>query len=353
MDSTTDPPADDGLADHGDRQVPRGAVDLAVNVWTGPPAWLTAALAEVDLRGYPDPTPGQRVAAERHGVEPSRCRLVNGAAEAFWSLAFGLRPQLAACVHPSFTAPEAALRAAGVPVVRVLRSPLAGFALDAGSVPEEADLVVLGRPDNPTGRVEPPDVLAALVRPGRVVVVDEAFDDFRPDARGLAAAGLPGVVCVRSLTKLWGLAGLRVGYVLGPPEVLDRMAAVTQPWPVSAPAIRAVQLLCPAEAERRERAAEVDRARAGLLAALDAVLPAAGGEVWPSPANFVLLRTGVGDLRERLLGHGLAVRRGTFPGLDPHWVRVAVPAEEGMTLRLARALAAELDPGPTARPGQR
>lgn len=332
----------DHLHDHGDRQVPDGAVDLAVNVLGPTPPWLLEQLRGVDLVGYPDPGPALVALAARHRSTPGRCLVLAGAAEAFWLLAQALRPRLAACVHPSFTAPEAALRAAGVPVHRVLREQAADFALDPSSVPEEADLVVLGRPDNPTGRVDPVETVAALARPGRVVVVDEAFADFLPDGDGLHGAGVPGVVCVRSLTKLWGLAGLRVGYLLGPEALVARLAALRQPWPVGAPSLHAATLLAGAEEERRHRAAAVAADRAALVEAL-APLPLT---VWPSPANFLLLRAPDPGLRERLLGHGVAVRRGeTFPGLDAHFVRVAVHPEPDTRAALVAALTAELPAG--------
>jgi histidinol-phosphate aminotransferase len=325
----------DDLHDHGDRQVPAGAVDLAVNVVSPTPAWLRDELRAVDLVAYPDPAPALEAVATRHGVPPQACLLVNGAAEAFWLVAHALRPRLAACVHPSFTAPEAALRGAGVPVHRVLRQPADDFALDPRSVPEEADLVVLGRPDNPTGRIEPLDVVAQLCRPGRVVVVDEAFADFLPNALGTQVQRLPGVVCVRSLTKLWGLAGLRVGYVLADPTLVARLAGVRQPWPVNAQAVHAVSRLCSAEDERRERADAVAAARGELVADLMS-LPV---DVWSSPANYLLVRSATDDLRERLLGHGLAVRRGeTFPGLDGSYIRVAVPLDPGARSRLVAGL---------------
>ena len=145
----------DPLHDHGDRQVPAGTLDLAVNVLGPTPGWLLDELRDVDLVGYPDPGPALAALAARHGTAPGRCLVLHGAAEAFTLVAQALRPRLAACVHPSFTAPEAALRAAGVPVHRVLRDPALDFALHPAAVPEEADLVVLGRPDNPTGRLDP------------------------------------------------------------------------------------------------------------------------------------------------------------------------------------------------------
>ena len=347
MDPSPDPrdqPLPGPLHDHGDRQVPDGAVDLAVNVWDPTPEWLRAELASVDLGAYPDPTPAVAAVAARHGVTGVECLPLNGAAEGFWLVAQALRPRLAACVHPSFTAPEAALRAAGVPVHRVHRDPDAGFALDPADVPEEADLVVLGRPDNPTGRLEAPGLVAALARPGRVLVVDEAFADFLPDAASVYAGGIPGLVCVRSLTKLWGLAGLRVGYLLAAPELVARLRAVRQPWPVSSPALRAIALLAGAEEERRLRADAVARARTELV---DALAPAPV-TVWPSPANFLLLR-GEEGLRERLLGHGLAARRAeTFPGLDDRYVRVAVHPDPAARAALVAALTSA-SPGTSAR----
>jgi histidinol-phosphate/aromatic aminotransferase/cobyric acid decarboxylase-like protein len=335
--STSDAAADP-LRDHGDRQVPAGALDLAVNVLADTPAWLRAELGGVDLTRYPDPTAGVDAAAARHGVPPEQCLLVNGAAEAFWAVAHGLRPRLAACVHPSFTAPEAALRSAGVEVHRVLRRPEDGFALDPALVPDDADLVVLGHPDNPTGRQEPVDVVRQLARPGRVLVVDEAFADFLPDAASVASLGLPGVLAVRSLTKLWGLAGLRVGYALGPEPLLRRLAAALQPWPVSSLAVHAVARLSGAEAERAARAGAVAQARAELVAGLRA-LAWPGLRVWASPANFVLVRTAEPGLRERLLDAGIAVRRGdTFPGLDARYVRIAVPLDPAARDQLLTAL---------------
>lgn len=329
----------DGLLDHGDRQVPPGAVDLAVNVIATTPPWLQSELAHVDLTAYPDQRAALAALAARHGTTPDHCLVLHGAAEAFWLLAHALQPTLAACVHPSFTAPEAALRAAGVEVHRVIRELRTGWALDPADVPEEADLVVLGRPDNPTGRLEAVEVVAALCRPGRVVVVDEAFADFLPDDAGLHGEGLPGVVCVRSLTKLWGLAGLRVGYLLGDPGLLARLAAARQPWPSSAPSLRAIELVCAAEGERRQRADAVAAARSELLAAL-APLPV---QVWASPANFLLLRSEHADLRERLLRRGIAVRKGhTFPGLDRTYVRIAVHPDGAVRQRFVAALSEAL-----------
>lgn len=343
----TSPASEIDLRDHGDTQVPAGATDLAVNVLPGPPLWLRDRLTEAmpELAAYPDLTAAQESAAARHLRPPEECLPLNGAAEAFWLLAQVLRPRLAACVHPSFTEGEAALRAAGTPVTRVFRNPDT-WTLDPADVPEHAELVVLGRPDNPTGVVDDPAVIAALCRPGRTVVLDEAFADFLPDGAGLAGwRGLTGLVVLRSLTKLWGMAGLRVGYLLGDADLIARLAAARQPWPLSSLALTALAACTDpaAEPERRERAERVAQCRRQLFADLREV---PGLRVWPGTANFLLLRTDRPDLRERLLADGLAVRRGdTFPGLDSRYVRVAVTTPE-TGQRLAASLRRHLADSP-------
>jgi histidinol-phosphate aminotransferase len=175
--------------------------------------------------------------------------------------------------------------------------------------------------------------LAALARPGRVLVVDEAFADTVPgEAESLAARrDVPGLVVVRSLTKTWGLAGLRVGYALAPAPLVARLAAHQPQWPVSTPALAAL-VACSTAAARAEAAAaaaDLDRWRSVLLAALP---PAVVVEGAPR-SSFVLLRVPDGArVRQELRNRGWAVRRGdTFPGLTADHLRVAVRRPEVST----------------------
>ncbi|THV42065.1 Rv2231c family pyridoxal phosphate-dependent protein CobC [Glycomyces buryatensis] len=328
---------EDWLRDHGDTQVPAGTIDLAVNVLAGPPTWLAERLARSvgDLAAYPDQTRARAAAANRHGRRETECLVLNGAAEAFWLLAHALRPRHAVCVHPTFTEGEAALRNAGVRVQRVFREPEA-WRLDPADIPDEADFVLITRPDNPTGALDPVGLIEGLCRPGRTVVIDEAFADFLPDGGELAERGdLPGLVVVRSLTKLWGLAGLRTGYLLAEPELVSRLAAARQPWSVGTLALEAIEACAEAEPERRERAGRVAREREALTDALSRISDL---RVWPGSANFILVRAARTDLRARLLADGLALRRGeTFPGLDPHYLRIAV-RDQSITDELRTAI---------------
>jgi len=323
---------------HGDTMAPPGAIDFAVNVWPGErPAGLRDALdrALADAR-YPDERGARAAIAARHGRSPDEVLLLNGACEAFWLLATALRPRRAACVHPGFTEPEAALRAVGCEVTRVLREP-DGWRLDWGVVPEEAELVVVGNPDNPTGVLEPAAALSALRREGRLLVVDESFMDFVPE-ESESLAGDPSVVVVRSLTKLWSLAGIRAGYLLGPRALVTRLAAGRQPWSVNSLACAALAW-CSADLETPARVArEVAVERAQLLAQI-AGLPFVR-RAWPSAANFFLVAVSDGPavvlgLRDR----GIAVRPAeSFPGLGPAHLRLAV-RRRGDNERLLAALA--------------
>lgn len=311
------------LRHHGDKEVGGGLVDLAVNVRSGmPPRWLSEVLHASldDLATYPDATRATKVVAGRHGRAPGEVLLTAGAAEAFVLLARVLAPRRAIVVHPQFTEPEAALRAAGHDVGRVVLD--GDFRL--ADVPADADLVMIGNPTNPTSVLHPASAIEALVRPGRTVVVDEAFMDCVPgEPESLAAARAPGLVVIRSLTKTWGLAGLRAGYLLAEPAMVRRLAEAQPLWSVSAPALAATEACCSdraiaeADAWARELAADRDD--------LAAALTGLGLHVVPRPsASFLCVRARAG-LREQLRDRGYAVRRGdTFPGLGPDWIRIAV-----------------------------
>ena len=314
------------LHHHGDVEATPGLLDLAVNVrGTAPPPWLVSRLQRgLDRLGaYPDQRAAVRAVARRHGRDESEVLLTAGGAEAFVLLARALTPRHALCVHPSFTEPEAALRAAGHEVHRLVLPP--PYVLVPEDVPDAADLVVLGNPTNPTGVVH--EGVDRLCRPGRVVVVDEAFADAVPgEPHSLAGRGdLPGLVVVRSLTKTWALAGLRVGYVLAPADLVERLRAAQPLWAVSTLALIALETCLGrgpvASADKEARALAEERVR------LTQDLTGLGVLVSPgSQASFLLCSVpGRPDLRDALRDSGIAVRRGdTFPGLSAeHW-RVAV-----------------------------
>jgi histidinol-phosphate/aromatic aminotransferase/cobyric acid decarboxylase-like protein/adenosyl cobinamide kinase/adenosyl cobinamide phosphate guanylyltransferase len=348
-------PAANGSANplrvHGDEAVRPGDSDHAVNVLAGgPPQWLRRALGEAldsDVSSYPDEREATAALAALHGRDPREIVPTNGGAEALWLLPAALRPALAACVHPGFTEAEAALRAHGVPVVRVLRERELGFALDPQAVPARADVVIVGNPASPSGTLDPSSAVLALRRPGRVVVVDEAFMDMVPGEAGtLVHERLADVIVVRSLTKALAIPGLRAGYAVAPAALAGRLREVRPPWSANALALAAL-----AAAARHPQALAATAARAtdereDLERRLASVV---GVRTWPSAANFCLVEVADGPavvaaLRERRI----AVRAASsFPGLGAGDLRLTArgPRENE---RLVAALTEALGEGDAA-----
>ena len=330
---------DDPLRHHGDTEARGADLDFAVNVYDGPrPPWLDAALhaSLADVGTYPCADASRAAVAAHHARAEDEVLVTAGAAEAF-TLVARLRPwQLPAVVHPQFTEPHAALEQAGHRVRPVIVPE--PFILDPTAVPEQADLVMLGNPTNPTGVLHPAAMIRRLLRPGRLVVVDEAFMDcLSPEAESLAGERADGLLVIRSLTKHWGIPGIRAGYVVGDPLVVAGLARAQTPWSVGTTAAAAVAACMSQEAsdEARRRAEQIAGWRKHLEHGLDTL----GIHHVASSASFVLARPGPAA-REHLRSQGIAVRRAdTFPGLDDSWVRIAVRAP-AITDVLLTALAA-------------
>jgi histidinol-phosphate aminotransferase len=342
---------------HGDALARGARDDLAVNVLAGgPPPWLRAAAAAAlgDLGAYPDEAAAIAAVAERHGRSAEEVVLLNGASQAFW-LAAALGPRRPVCVHPSFTEPEVALRAARRPPRRVVLD--GPWALRATDVPDDADLVVVGNPTNPTGVLHRRHQLAPVCRPGRVTLVDESFMDFVPGEPETLAAerALPGLVVARSLTKLHAIPGLRAGYLLAPVPLAARLRAQRPAWSVNALALAAIEAIAAHPGYAEAIALETRRARADLVARL-AEVP--GATVHPGAANFVLvhLRNGAAAA-QRLREQGIAVRPcASFPGLTADHLRLTVRdpgAHERVAAALRGALSRSLSAARSPRCGSR
>jgi histidinol-phosphate aminotransferase len=336
----------DPLREHGDRAVRPGDSDHAVNVIAGgPPEWLRTELEgalERDASRYPDERAAVDALAALHGRDPQEIVPTNGGAEALWLLPAALRPALAACVHPGFTEAEAALRAHGVPVARVLRERERDFMLDPAAVPTEADLVIVGNPASPSGTLDPTSTLLALRRPGRVLVVDEAFMDLVPgEPATLVRERLDDVIVVRSITKALSIPGLRAGYAVAPAPLAARLRAVRPPWSANVLALAALT----AAARRPDVMAVISERstieREDLERRLASV---AGVRTWPSVANFCLVAVADGPavlaaLRERRIAVRAAA---SFPGLGAGDLRVTARSPEENE-RLVTALAQAVD----------
>jgi histidinol-phosphate/aromatic aminotransferase/cobyric acid decarboxylase-like protein/adenosyl cobinamide kinase/adenosyl cobinamide phosphate guanylyltransferase len=343
---------------HGDSAVRPGDSDHAVNVLAGgPPQWLRSALQDAldeDVSTYPDERDTMIALAALHGRDPEEMVPTNGGAEALWLLSAALRPALAACVHPGFTEAEAALRAHGVPVVRVLRERERGFALDPQAVPAQADLVIVGNPASPSGTLDPAATLLALRRPGRVVVVDEAFMDMVPgEAGSLVGERLADVIVVRSLTKSLAIPGLRAGYAVAPPALAARLREVRPPWSANALALASLRAAASHPDELAATASRATAEREDLERRLATVV---GVRTWSSAANFCLVEVADGPaVLAALREQRIAVRAAaSFPGLGAGDLRLtarAPEANERLVAALTQALRVADESRALTKPG--
>ncbi|WP_246284402.1 Rv2231c family pyridoxal phosphate-dependent protein CobC [Gordonia asplenii] len=329
---------------HGDADAEPGLVDFAVNVRGGPPPFVRAALltAVDSLASYPSQAREHEVRSivgDAHGRPAEEVLLLAGAAEGFELLA-RLEPRHAALVVPSFTEPARVLAAAGVRITDVVcRAP--HWRIDAALVPDDADLVVLGNPTNPTSVLHPRADVDALRRPGRIVVVDEAFADLTcaVDAAGdlimepesVAAERDPDLIVIRSVTKTFGLAGLRAGYLFAAPDVIARLTRIRRHWAVGSPATAAIGACLDRQglAYARSEALAVRAQRAAMVRRLDA----AGIDIVGHPAApFVTIAVpNALAVKERLRHKGFAVRScANFTGLGADYLRLAVRDDDSV-----------------------
>ena len=317
-------------------------VDLSAN--TNPlgisPAAASAARDAIEASDrYPDPR-CRRLAsaiAERSSVACGWVLCGNGAADLIWRLCLAEAPSRVLVAAPTFSEYAAAARAVGARVEEVALRADRDFNLDrsfADAVVSGVDMVFICNPNNPTGRTVAPSVLDELIdrcaAVGARLVVDECFlgftasGGFTLDGR-LAAA--PHVVVLHAFTKLHGMAGLRLGYLLCSDEDLVRRVYLAgPPWPVSTPA-QAAGIAALADHDfvsRTRKLIDVERPR------MMAMLAAAGCRVVPGEANYVLFRLMCGGepvpgASDALAGAGVIVRDcSNYTGLDSSWVRACV-----------------------------
>jgi threonine-phosphate decarboxylase len=335
----------------------RELVDFSANINPlgfpgGLPRALQAALAEIVH--YPDRRCQalQEDLAAYHHLSPQQILVGNGSTELIYLLARTLKPRKALIVAPAFSEYEAALRTANVPVEFHLTLEIQNFTLAQVLAPQGADLVFLAHPASPSGTLLPPEVLlgalAAVEAAGGYLLLDEAFIDFVEESSFKdQLARFPRLLLLRSFTKFFGIPGIRLGYLLGAPELLGRLAQVQEPWSVSTLAQAAGRACLADAAYAAESRAAVQREREHLFRGL-AGLP--GLKPFPSAVNYLLVKltrpgATAAELRQQLLPHHLVIRDASnFRGLDARFFRIAVRGREDND-RLLKALALCLGQG--------
>lgn len=297
------------------------------------------------LRRYPDRAPLERQLAGPLGLPADGVLVTAGGDEAIDRLC---RSYLDSTRNLVTTSPtfEMIPRYARLSGAEVRQAPWPGGAFPTEAVLDLVDartgIIAVVSPNNPTGAVATAADLQQLsaAAPQAVLLVDLAYGEFADTDLSPAALQLPNAVVIRSLSKAWGLAGLRVGYAAGPAPVLAPLRAAGGPFAVSGLSLLTADAALKAEDQAAAFIAQVKRERVLLQGDLQDL----GVEALPSQANFVFAH--FSDpvwVRDGLAGLGIAVRLfRDLPGPGP--LRITCPGGEEEFQRLRRSLNTVLAP---------
>ncbi|APE42246.1 threonine-phosphate decarboxylase [Sulfitobacter alexandrii] len=297
--------------DHG------GGVDAAVRRFGGTRCgWLDLSTG---INPQPYPIPDLPRADWTDLPDENARQRLEAAARAFWNVPAGaaLLPvpgASAAIARIPMLAPPSRVRIQG-PTYNEHAASFAAAGWQIGTAAGQASVLV--NPNNPDGRHwqgTDPD--------GALRIIDESFCDVTPDATLMPLATQPGTLILKSFGKFWGLAGLRLGFVIGDPALIDRLATMLGPWAVSGPALR-----IGAQALGDHEWTVAARARLGADATrLDRLMTGAGAAALGGTDLFRLYEVGnAAQWQDRLARHHIWSR--IFPYSD-RWLRLGLPAAE-------------------------
>ncbi|MEA4926240.1 MAG: threonine-phosphate decarboxylase CobD [Syntrophomonadaceae bacterium] len=304
---------------------------------------------------YPDPDCKvfRQAAASQAGVGSENILAGNGAAELIYLIVRMINPGIALMPIPTFSEYGYAVNSIGGKLQYIQLQPEASrfiFPVDqmCQSI-READLAFICNPNNPTGTLLKPVELREILEAGRAnncfIVVDEAYLDFVEDGSDYSAVNnvfdYKNLLIIKSLTKVYSLPGLRIGYGIGPPDLIEQMNTLREPWAVNILAQAAGAAALKAE-DYHTRLQELVRGERQYLYEEIKRLP--GLKPFMPTANFLLVdtsQTGIpaAQWQEILLRSRLLIRDCTsFEGMGPYFFRIAVRTRSE-NIRLIQALA--------------
>jgi len=289
---------------------------------------------------YPDPECREltRRLSEHLRLDRRSIMVGGGSTEIIYLVMRALRPRWAIIPAPTFTEYERALKLAGGKTKFLFLKEKRDFILDTEKLVKKAkgiQMIVLCNPNNPTGklisRAEVEKVINKAKEVGVIVVVDESFIDFQPQCSLVDKVKNNGnLLILRSFTKFFSIAGLRLGYAVGSKELMTRIKSFKEPWTVSSLAqVAGIHIL-----KNMRKADElkelVKKEREFLYTALDRI---EGIKPYTSQANFILAKIEVplssGYISEKLIKRGILIRDcRNFPGLSDKFIRIAVRKRE-------------------------
>jgi|SRR5579862_7017095 len=287
-----------------------------------------------DLTRYPEREPVEAAVAAHLGLSPEQVALTNGVDEAIHVL-FGTfldaDDELLLPV-PTYTMYEVYASATDACVVSVQAADDLKFPFERliAAITPRTRVIAIANPNSPSGSVIAREQIMEIAQraPGAVVLVDEAYFHFHGETVIDLVGEVPNLVVARTFSKAYGLAGLRIGVLAGPAELMRWMRRVLSPYSVNSVALACLPAALKDQSYLDWYVGEVLAAREEFEAALDAE----GIRRWPSRANFVLISIGArhAEFAKRMRDAGVLVRdRSSDPGCDG-CVRITIGTREQM-----------------------
>lgn len=281
-----------------------------------------------EIERYPDPycVKLRKKIAEKLNTIPEKIVCGNGADDLIYRIVQAFRPRRALLCVPTFSEYSKALRECGCEITEHFLSGENNFDADRYLFDKlhDVDIFFLCSPNNPTGRTVSQDVLAKTaeicLKRDILLVCDESFLDFT-DSKGIMPYINGNVVILRSMTKIYAIPGIRLGYaVFGDTCTADKTASTGQFWSVSSPAQACGLAALDEEEYLRNSAVYIKKEREYLMSEINKYVE----KIYPSEANYILFKA-EDDLDEKLFSQALLIRNcSNYIGLGNGFFRVAV-----------------------------
>ena len=316
-------------------------IDFSSNI---NPLGLSASAREAIIRGidgvvnYPDSQSSALVhtLASHHSIAAENILTGNGATELIYLIPRALKPEKALIVAPAFSEYERALRLTGCKVDHFLLNEEKGFAIDTtplfAAMEKGYNVLWLASPSNPAGSLTPKKIILEIAHRaadlGITLIVDEAFIDYsESDSVKNEIHNFDNLIVLRSITKFFALAGLRIGYLFGHDKIIRNLKQYKEPWSLNSLGEAAALASISDKTYIEESLLVIEKERNYLIKELQHIR---GIKLYSPAANYILIKINNGMsanlLQERLLKeHHILIRDcSNYEGLDKKFVRVAI-----------------------------
>ncbi|MDN7241826.1 threonine-phosphate decarboxylase CobD [Planococcus sp. N028] len=326
-------------------EAPNEIIDFSENVHPfGPPAFIEESWLELRelISRYPDPDaePFRSAAAAFHEVSVGHIAAGNGAAEIFTWLARRYHEKRVVLIEPAFSEYRKTLEAEGAEINAVQLKEETGWRLpvaELANAVEGCAAIYICNPHNPTGLMVSKEDLVVLAdacqKADCEIVVDEAFIDFTGEENSVVPylTRFSNLIIVRSMTKMYAIPGLRLGYVISAPPIIEALKSGAAHWNVNALSA-SIGARCFSEHEYRDRIIQTAKKE---RAQMTEFLIAHGCAVTDSEVNFLSFQLPVPKQSDKffmdMLKNGIVLRQTkSFRGMDGRWFRIGMKSADAM-----------------------